>query len=168
MLNQAHVPMLSTVWYKTLSRRFLALLTLGLLTTGHAAHAHDGFTRQTIAGTWVFAADGEIVTAGTPITLVGLSTFKENGTCTLALMINVGGPSWPSTSATCTFTVQSDGTGALDATFLPSGPVSFPPLPLSFVIVDRTEMRAIRTDGVVASGVFRRQTRGGRGGQGEE
>lgn len=168
MLNQAHVPMLSTVWYKTLSCGFLALLTLGLLHTGHAAHAHDGFTRKTIAGTWVFSADGTIATAGTPITLIGLSTFKENGECALSLTINVGGPSWPSTSATCTFTVQPDGTGTLNATFVPSGPVTFPPLPLSFVIVDRTEMRAIRTDGVVASGVFRRQTRGGRGGQGEE
>jgi hypothetical protein len=160
--------MLRGVAIKRLQHVFCSLLVLGALSTVVAAQAHDGFTRRTIAGTWVFSADGTIVTAGTPLTLVGLSTFKENGECALALTINVGGPSWPSTSATCMFTVQPDGMGALEATFVPSGPVTFPPLPLSFVIVDRTEMRAIRTDGVVASGVFRRQARGGRGGQEED
>lgn len=52
------------------------LLVLGSLLTVLNAEAHDGFTRQSIAGTWVFSADGEIVSTGVPITLVGLSTFS--------------------------------------------------------------------------------------------
>ena len=92
----------------------------------------------------------------TPFALVGLLTFERNDQCAMTFTINAGGQSWTSLADTCTFSVQADGTGVLNATLVP-GVFPFPPLVLFFVIVNHDEIFAIRTDPVVASGVLHRQ-----------
>ena len=114
---------------------------------------------KSIRGTWAFAATGTLPTPSappTPFALVGLLTFERNDQCAMTFTINAGGQSWTSLADTCTFSVQADGTGVLQATLVP-GLSPFPPLVLFFVIVHHDEMFAIRTDPVVASGVLHRQ-----------
>jgi hypothetical protein len=123
--------------------------------------AQSGFTGERIQGTWAFSATGVFPTPSspptpTPFALVGLLTFEGNDQCSMTFTINAGGQSWDSVSDTCTFRVNPDGSGAIEATFVP-GQVFFPPLRLFFVIVNADEILAIRTDNVVASGVLHRQ-----------
>jgi hypothetical protein len=74
----------------------------------------------------------------------------------MTFTINADMTNWDSTSKVCTFDVNPDGTGSLDAELVPGG--VFPPLSLFFVIVDHNEILAIRIkDSVVASGVLKRQ-----------
>ena len=136
----------------------IVLASCSLLPPVLAAH---GFTNKSIQGTWVFLATGMFPSLGSPdksFALAGLSTFGRRDQCSLMFTINAGGTSWGASSTTCTFSVQEDGTGVLNAAF-EHGPVTFPPLALFFVIVNDDEMLAIRTDGVVASGMFRRQVK---------
>jgi hypothetical protein len=93
-----------------------------------------------------------------PFALVGLLTFERDHQCAMTFTINAGGHSWSSSSETCTFDVHPDGSGTLEADFVP-GDVPFPPLALAFVIVNDDEILAIRSDDVVASGVLRRQSK---------
>ena len=124
--------------------------------------AQPDFTSESIRGTWAFSATGTFppsTDAPAPTTsfaLVGLLTFERNDQCAMTFTINAGGQSWTSLSDTCTFSVQADGTGVLNATLVP-GVFPFPPLVLFFVIVNHDEIFAIRTDPVVASGVLHRQ-----------
>jgi hypothetical protein len=137
------------------------LIVLGLCSLIPPVLAQSGFTGERIQGTWAFSATGMLPTSSTPPTptpfaLVGLLTFERNDQCSMTFTINAGGQSWDSVSDTSTFRVNPDGSGALEATFVP-GQVPFPPLALFFVIVNDDEILAIRTDNVVASGVLRRQ-----------
>ena len=123
--------------------------------------AQSDFTSESIRGTWAFAVTGTVPTPSAPaptapFALVGVLTFERNDQCAMTFTINAGGQSWTSLSDTCTFSVQADGTGVLNATLVP-GLFPFPPLALFFVIVNHDEMFAIRTDPVVASGVLHRQ-----------
>jgi hypothetical protein len=119
------------------------------------------FTSESIRGTWAFSVTGTVPTPSAPappapFALVGLLTFERANQCAMTFTINAGGQSWSSSSDTCTFQVHPDGSGTLEATFVP-GDVPFPPLALAFVIVNDDEILAIRSDDVVASGVLRRQ-----------
>ena len=145
---------------KRLKRGFLLLLVLGLANTVPctSAGADDEFKNKSISGTWGFSAAGTIVPpavpAATPAVAVGVMTFDGKGGCSISDTINIGGTSASRTSTTCTYTVNPDGTGSLSAQF-PGDPG---PTPLSFVIVnDENEIRFIRTDLGVASGVAKRQ-----------
>ena len=137
------------------------LIVLGSCSLIPPVLAHSGFTSKSIRGTWAFSATGMLPTPSsppTPFALVGLLTFERNDQCAMTFTINAGGQSWDSFSDTCTFRVNTDGSGTLKATLVP-GQVAFPPVELFFVIVNDDEMLAIRTDNVVASGVLRRQSK---------
>lgn len=117
-----------------------------------------GYTNKRIHGNWGFSASGTIVPpalpAATPAAAVGIITFDGEGGCSISDTINIGGTSASRTSTTCTYSVNPDGSGSLSALF-PGDPG---PTPLSFVIVDNAkEIRFIRTDLGVASGVASRQ-----------
>lgn len=137
------------------------VLTSGLVfgITGDRGGAQAaGFTNRSIQGDWGFSASGTILPpalpAATPAAAVGIMTFDGMGGCSISDTINIGGTSASRTSTTCTYNVNPDGSGSLSALF-PGDPG---PTPLSFVIVDKAkEIRFIRTDLGVASGVARRQ-----------
>lgn len=132
------------------------LIVCGSFSLMPAVHAQQGFTNKSIQGTWAFSVTGMLPSPDRPFALAGLLTFEEAGQCSMALTINAEEASWDSTSEGCVFSVNSDGTGSLQAEFVP-GQVTFPSLSVFFVIVNRKEILAIRTDEVVASGVLRRQ-----------
>lgn len=154
--------------YASIKRPKWALLSLLMMvltnalilgTTGEQGSAQAaGFTNKSIQGDWGFSAAGTIVPPALPVAApaaaVGIMTFDGMGGCSISDTINIGGTSASRTSSTCTYSVNADGSGSLSALF-PGDPG---PTPLSFVIVDnRTEIRFIRTDLGVASGVARRQ-----------
>ena len=120
------------------------------------ATAGEGFTRGDIAGKWAFSARGTIVPPAapepTPIVLLGIAIFEEDGTCSLSDTLNIGGTRVDVASLTCSFTVEPDGSGTIVEDF--GGPA---PVNLSIVIVDENEILVIRTDSAVVSGSFKRQ-----------
>lgn len=128
------------------------------MTGNHSDAQAAGFTNQRIRGNWGFSAAGTILPpalpATTPAAAVGIMTFDGTGGCSITDTINIGGMSASRTSTTCTYSVYPDGSGSLSALF-PGDPG---PTPLSFVIVGNAkEIRFIRTDLGVASGVASRQ-----------
>lgn len=141
------------------ARLFPGLVLLVVLATasGHAA-AESGYTDQSIQGVWGFSASGTIVPpalpAATPAVAMGTMAFDGAGGCSFADTVNIGGTSVSRASSACTYAVGAGGTGLIEVTF-PGDPG---PTPLSFVIVDsKKEIRFIRTDLGIASGVARRQ-----------
>jgi hypothetical protein len=140
---------------------FVIVLTSALvfgMPGGQGGAKAGGFTNKSIQGEWGFSASGTIVPpalpAATPAAAVGIMTFDGMGGCSISDTINIGGTSASRTSTTCTYSVNADGSGSLSALF-PGDPG---PTPLSFVIVGSAkEIRFIRTDLGVASGVARRQ-----------
>jgi hypothetical protein len=121
-----------------------------------SASAERGFDTGSLRGAWGFTASGAIVAFSPPLpaVAVGLFEFDGAGTCSISDTINLGGSSFSRTSTFCSYSVQAGGTGTLVAEF-PGDPG---PVPLSFVIIDpRRELRFIRTDVGVASGVAHRQ-----------
>ncbi len=95
------------------------------------------------------------VPTATPASAVGIMTFDGTDGCKFFDTLNIGGVSSGfRTSTACTYSVNPDGTGSLSVMF-PGDPG---PTPLSFVIVDhKKEIRFIRNDFVVGSGVAKRQ-----------
>jgi hypothetical protein len=152
---------------KILNRTMVTIALLGLaalIVFSAILYADDDeddrgpFTNSSIRGTWGFSANGTIVPpaadAPIPAVAVGTMTFDGAGGCFIADTININGQSFYRTSDVCIYTVNPDGTGTIEAQF-PGDPE---PVPLSFVIVNkRKELRFIRTDLGVASGVAKRQ-----------
>ena len=134
---------------------FFLLLVGGLSgVSGPQAQADGQFSEESIRGQWGFSAAGTIVPPAVPAPIpavaMGLMTFNRDGSCSISDTININGASASRTSLTCTFSVNSDGTGSLVADF-PGDPG---PTPLAFVIANhKSEIRFIRTDVGVASGV---------------
>lgn len=131
----------------------LALLALG---APAGTRATETYSLKSLRGSWGFTSSGTALPpyapSALPVAVVGLLTFDGSGGCTVSETINAGGQSFSQTSTACTYTVQPDGTGTLLAQ-TPGGPS-----PIAFVITDnRSELRLIRTDQAVASGVARRQ-----------
>jgi hypothetical protein len=131
------------------------LLVFGGLNSLYHIQAQDPqFSMETIRGNWGFSAQGTIVPPAAPdpvpAVAMGILTFSRDGSCAISDTININGTSASRTSLTCTFTVNPDGTGSLEAAF--AGDPG--PTPLSFVIADhKREIRFIRTDLGVAMGV---------------
>ena len=117
------------------------------------------YDNESTQGDWGFSASGTILPpalpAATPAVAVGTISFDGLGECSFKDTINIGGTLVASRSSmACTYEVDTDGTGTILVTF-PGDPG---PTPLSFVIVSgRKEIRFIRTDLGVASGVAKRQ-----------
>jgi hypothetical protein len=143
--------MLATTKFRAIS---LLLLILGL-SGGPRIQAQDPqFGPESIRGNWGFSAQGIIVPPAAPQPIpavaMGIMTFNRDGNCSISDTININGTSASRSSLTCTFAVNPDGTGSIEATF-PGDPG---PTPLSFVIADhKSEIRFIRTDLGVAAGV---------------
>jgi len=139
---------------------------LGMLGSMPGAQSAQGFDNETIEGTFAFSAHGVVDTAvvvtqtftipaGTSVVTTGIITFNEDGTCVSTATTNVGGFTIPpSPSASCTFSVNPDGTGTLQVINTGS---PFAPVNLAFSIVDQDEFLVITTDELGLSGVAKRQ-----------
>jgi len=144
-----------------------------------SAHGgHKAFKARDIQGNWGFSATATIVApvpgrcpglganAMSPpcnLVAVGIFSFRKDAQCSLNVRMGVDGLTLPphgqgvvSTDAPgglCEYEVRADGTGFIKENFPDN-----PPVILDFVITDhKKEIRFIRRDVVMASGVMKRQ-----------
>jgi len=133
-----------------------AAVAIGLAGGLPGTRAEEGYSAKSLRGSWGFTSSGTALPpyapSALPVAVVGVLTFDGGGGCTVSETINAGGQSFSQRSTSCAYTVQPDGSGTLQAQ-TPAGTS-----PIAFVITDnRTELRLIRTDQAVASGVAHRQ-----------
>jgi hypothetical protein len=124
-----------------------------------------GFSNRSIKGSYgfnssyaVLVATGPNQPAVPPLPFAGMGriTFDGDGGCTVSSIGNVNGQAIPSTSTSCTYTVNPDGSATSEAVF-PGTPIA-DPIPIAFVITDATnELRATFTKFIVGTFTARRQ-----------
>lgn len=143
------------------TRNYLAVMVIAALVAFSAtSDAGEHFTLQSLRGAWGFSASGTLGGGTVQAAAVGLITFDGVGGCVDEARLNAGGTVVALTSVTCSYTVNSDGTGTLIATFAPAGAFT-----TDFVLVDNAkEFHFIVSDtaqpgATVASGVAKRQVR---------
>jgi len=125
----------------------------------------QGFSNRTLKGSYgfnssyaAFVATGpnQPVVPALPFATMGRIVFDGQGGCQVSSIGNVNGQSIPSTSSSCIYNVNADGTGSTEAVF-PGTPIADPIL-LAFVITDGgEEVRALATKFIVGTLTFRRQ-----------
>ena len=122
----------------------------GVVTSSQA----ESFSEKSLKGAYGLSAFGSI--GGAPASAIGRIVFDGDGGCSETAILNVGGVATPLATVPggCTYTVNPDGTGTIDADFGPGGAFS-----ANFVIVDnKKEFRFIVSGPtVVAEGVAKRQ-----------
>lgn len=138
------------------NRIHIGLITLGLvLVSGATLFADERFTAMSLRGDYGFSGSG--TTLGQPAAIAGLTRFDGRGGCVLSAVLNAGGARTPLTSATCTYTVDANGTGLQKITFAGLGEFWS-----DLVIVDGNKsIHFLISDrfggGTVASGISQRQ-----------
>jgi hypothetical protein len=124
------------------------------------SHADQKFNNKDLRGTWGFKAAGFLFVgpAGhTPASAVGLNTYDGAGGCESEAQLNAGGTVLALTSDSCTYTVNSDGTGSQQTSFGSAGSFT-----THFVLIASDETFFIVADATqpgttVASGVLKRR-----------
>ena len=145
-------------------RIFMALIMLaGLLASVGTSQAVGNFTQRSIKGIYGLSGSGTLEDGTVQAAIVGLNSFDGAGGCRITARLNRKGVVSQLTSATCSYTVNPDGTGTIDVTFTEL-PI---PFKSDFVIVDQAkELQFVLSDeffhSTVASGVAKRQTSGER------
>lgn len=124
-----------------------------------------GFSNRNLKGYYGFNTSyGVLVASGPnrpevpalPFVSMGRMFFDGEGGCMVSSIGNVNGQSTPSTSTSCTYSVNPDGTGTSEAVF-PGTPI-YDPIPIAFVITDGgNEFRAVATKFIVGTFTARRQ-----------
>lgn len=125
----------------------------------------DGFSNHSLKGYYGFNSSyGALVASGPnqpvvpalPFASMGRIFFDGEGGCIVSSIGNVNGQSIPSTSTSCVYNVNPDGTGTSEAVF-PGTPIA-DPVPIAFVITDGgNEFRAVVTKFIVGTFTARRQ-----------
>jgi hypothetical protein len=152
----------------------LAAITIPALLVGEAVrartspsgdggdeHVGHGFSNRTIEGFWGYNSSFGMflppyVPERLPFVGMGRIHFDGNGGCSVAALGNLDGQTIASTSTSCTYAVNADGTGTSEAVF-PGTPIAGP-VPVAFVIVDHgREIRFMNTRFIVATFTARRQ-----------
>ena len=146
-------------------RIYMALIMLaGLLASVGTSEAAGNFTQRSIKGTYGFSGSGTLAGGAVQAAVVGLNSFDGAGGCQITARLNAGGVVFSLTSATCSYTVNPDGTGSIHVTF--NEPPFVAPFTSDFDIVDnKKELDFVLSDsggGTVASGVAKRQSPGER------
>jgi hypothetical protein len=123
------------------------------------------FSNRSLKGSFGFNSSyGLLVASGPnqpvvpplPFTGMGRITFDGQGGCLVSSIGNVNGQAVPSTSTSCSYSVNPDGTGTSEAVF-PGTPIA-DPIPIAFVITDGAkEFRAVLTKFIVGTFTARRQ-----------
>ena len=107
-------------------------------------------------GVLVATGPNQPVVPALPFTGMGRIFFDGEGGCAVSAIGNLNGQSIPSTSSSCSYTVNPDGTGTSEATF-PGTPIA-EPIPIAFVITEGgNEIRATQTKFIVGPFTGRRQ-----------
>lgn len=127
--------------------------------------ARQGFSHRTLKGYYgynssysVLVATGpnQAVVPALPFAGMGRIFFDGQGGCQVSSIGNVNGQSIPSTSSSCVYDVNPDGTGTSEAVF-PGTPIA-DAIPIAFVITDGgDEFRALVTKFIVGTFTARRQ-----------
>ena len=148
-------------------------LAVGIASTSFAWSGHDdgdrgdgrGFSNRSLKGYYGFNSSyaalvatgpNQPVVPAPPFASMGRLFFDGQGGCTVSSVGNVNGQAIPSTSSSCTYSVNPDGTGTSEAVF-PGTPIA-DPIPLAFVITDGgNELRAVVTKFIVGTLTARRQ-----------
>jgi len=124
-----------------------------------------GFSNRSVKGFYGFnssfgllVANGpnQPVVPALPFTGMGRIFFDGEGGCQVSSIGNVNGQAIPSTSSSCVYSINPDGTGTSEAVF-PGTPIA-DPIPIAFVITDGgAEFRAVLTKFIVGTFTARRQ-----------
>jgi hypothetical protein len=124
-----------------------------------------GFSARTLKGSYgfnssfsMFVATGpnQPLVPALPFASMGRIVFDGQGGCLVSSIGNANGQSIPSTSSSCSYIVNPDGTGTSEAVF-PGTPIA-DPIPIAFVITDGgDEFRAVVTKFIVGTFTARRQ-----------
>jgi len=124
-----------------------------------------GFSDRTLKGTFGFNSSYSVLVATAPdqpvvppLPFAGMGRifFDGQGGCRVSSIGNVNGQAVPSTSSSCSYSVNPDGTGTSAAVF-PGSPIA-DPIPIAFVITDGgNEFRAVLTQFIVGTFTARRQ-----------
>jgi hypothetical protein len=141
---------------------YVAVIMLaGLLASVGTSQAIERFSLRSLRGIYGFSGSGTLSGGTVQAAVVGLNSFDGAGGCRITARLNQGGVVSSLTSATCSYTVNPDGTGFTHVTF-----VELPvPFTSDFVIVDQAkELHFVLSDEfshtTVASGVAKRQRSG--------
>jgi hypothetical protein len=132
---------------------------------GEGNRGGHGFSARTLKGHFGFNSSFSLLVASgpnqpvvpaQPFAGMGRITFDGEGGCQVSSIGNVNGQAVPSTSTSCAYTVNADGTGTSEAVF-PGTPIA-DPIPIAFVITDGgNEFRAVLTKFIVGTFTARRQ-----------
>lgn len=124
-----------------------------------------GFDNRSLKGVYGFNSSfGMLVASGPnqpvvpPLPFAGMGRifFDGEGGCKVSSIGNLNGQSVPSTSTSCVYGINPDGTGTSEAVF-PGTPIA-DPIPIAFVITDGgAEFRAVLTRFIVGTFTARRQ-----------
>jgi hypothetical protein len=124
-----------------------------------------GFSNRSLKGFYGFSSSysalvatgpNQPVVPALPFASMGRLFFDGEGGCKVSSIGSVNGQSIPSTSSSCVYSVNPDGTGTSEAVF-PGTPIA-DPIPLAFVITDGgNEFRALITKFIVGTFTARRQ-----------
>ncbi len=129
-----------------------------------AAQADNGFSEDTIVGTWAINGPGFFIssapppfTGGAPANGIARFVFNEDGTCDAQFITNFDGTVVVSTPIiSCNFFVTPDGFGQFTA--FNSSPLS--PFTVNFIIVNKDEIFGILEGTTIAQFTFKRQDSG--------
>ena len=137
-----------------------AIILAALLAYVGPSHASGNFRLRSLRGVYGFSGSGTLFDGSVQAAIVGLNSFDGAGGCDITARLNAGGTVFSLTAATCTYTVNSNGTGLITATFNEPGFTG--PFMSDFVIVDQgKELQFVLSDvsqTTVASGVAKRQS----------
>jgi hypothetical protein len=124
-----------------------------------------GFSNRSVKGFYGFNSSFSLLVASgpnqpvdpaLPFASMGRIFFDGDGGCQVSSIGNVNGQSIPSTSSSCTYSVNPDGTGTSAAVF-PGTPIA-DPIPIAFVLTDGgAELHAVVTQFIVGTFTARRQ-----------
>jgi hypothetical protein len=147
---------------KTRKVYVILLMLAGMLASVSTSQAVSSFSLRSLRGTYGFSGSGTLAGGTVQAAIVGVNSFDGAGGCRIRARLNAGGAVTSLTSATCSYTVNSNGTGLITVTF---NEPPFGPFRSDFVLVDaRKEIRFVLSDGfgggTVASGVAKRQQSG--------
>jgi len=107
-------------------------------------------------GVLVATGPNQPVVPALPFAGMGRIFFDGDGGCTVSSIGNLNGQSISSTSSSCVYSVNPDGTGTAEAVF-PGTPIT-DPIPIAFAITDGgNELRALQTKFIVGTFTARRQ-----------
>jgi hypothetical protein len=148
-----------------------AALTMGTSFAGNGSDddgsrgGGQGFNNRSVKGFWGFNSSfAQLVATGPnqpvvpalPFSSMGRIFFDGQGGCSVSSIGNVNGQAIPSTSSSCVYNINRDGTGTSEAVF-PGTPIA-DPIPIAFVITDGgNELRILATKFIVGTLTARRQ-----------